>query len=192
MAFECSELEAKVKPSDESDQSFTKQELGVGNEETKLLGLQWNKAEHTITVTIPECEKTPTKRIVLRTMGPVRYPLGIFAPVTLVSKEIYCEICNRKLSLDEELPPDLKKRFRKWMNNLTKEISMTRSLLRKLEKIDAIDLHSFGDGSDNGISAVVHAVVHQEADVNQGFVAAKVQLAKKSLTIPRRELVAGH
>ena len=63
------ELESEVKPSDESDQSFAKQQLGVGNDETKLLGLQWNKAEDTITVTFPECEETPTKRIVLRTMA---------------------------------------------------------------------------------------------------------------------------
>ena len=78
------------------------------------------------------------------------------------------------------------------MKNLTNGISMTRNLVRKLEKIDAIDLHSFGDASNNGVSAVVHAVVHQETDVNQGFVAAKARLAKKSLTIPRKELVAGH
>ena len=71
-------------------------------------------------------------------------------------------------------------------------VSMMRSLVRKLEKIDAIDLHSFGDASNNGVSAVVHAVVHQETDVNQGFVAAKARLAKKSLTILRKELVAGH
>ena len=111
-----SELESEVKPSDESDQSFAKQQLGAGNDETKLLGLQWNKAKDTITVTFPEYEETPTKRIVLRTMAPVYDPLGMVAPVTLVSKEIYREICDRKLSLDEELPPDLKKRWRKWMN----------------------------------------------------------------------------
>ena len=39
---------------------------------------------------------------------------------------------------------------------------------------------------------MVHAVVHQETDVNQGFVAAKARLAEKSLTIPRKKLVAGH
>ena len=55
------ELESEVKPSDESDQSFAKQHLGDGNDETKLLGLQWNKAEDTVTVTFPECEKTQTK-----------------------------------------------------------------------------------------------------------------------------------
>ena len=119
-------------------------------------------------------------------------PLGMVAPVTLVSKEIYHGICDRKLSWDEELPPDLKKRWRKWMNSLTNGIGITRSLGRKLEKIDVIDLHSFDDASNNGVSAVVHAVVHQETDVNQGFVAAKARLEKKSLTIPRKELVAGH
>ena len=125
-------------------------------------------------------------------MARVYDPLGMVAPVTLVSKEIYREICDRKLPWDEKLPPDIKKRWRKWMKNLTNGVSMTRSLVRKLEKIDAIDLHSFGDASNNGVSAVVHAVVHQETDVNQGFVAAKARLAKKSLTIPRKELVAGH
>ena len=70
-------LESKVKPSDESNQSFAKQQLGVGNDETKLLGLHWNKAEDNITVTFPECEETPTKRIVLRTMARVYDPLGM-------------------------------------------------------------------------------------------------------------------
>ena len=84
------ELESEVKPSDKSDQSFAKQQLGVGKDETKLLGLQWNKAEDTIAVTFPECEETPTKRIVLRAMVRVYDPLGMVSPVTLVSKEIYC------------------------------------------------------------------------------------------------------
>ena len=69
------ELESEVKPSDESDQSFAKQQLGVGNDETKLLGLQWNKEEGIITVTFPECEETPTKRVVSRTMARVYDPL---------------------------------------------------------------------------------------------------------------------
>ena len=101
-------METEVKPSDKSDQSFAKQQLGVGNDETKLLGLQRNKAEDIITVTFSECEETPTKRIVLRTMARMYDPLGIVAPVTLVSNETYCEICDRKLSWDKELPPDLR------------------------------------------------------------------------------------
>ena len=119
------ELKSGVKPSNKSDQSFAKQQLGVGNDETKLLGLQWDKAEDTITVNFPKCEEAPTKRSVLRTMVRVYDSLGMVAPVTLVSKEICREICDRKLSWDEELPPDLKKRWRKWMNNLTNGISMT-------------------------------------------------------------------
>ena len=88
------ELESEVKPSDESDQSFAKQQLGDGNDETKLLGLEWNKAEDTVTVTFHECEETPTKRILLRTMTLVYDPFGMVVPVTLVSKEIYPEICD--------------------------------------------------------------------------------------------------
>ena len=87
------ELESEVKPSDESGQSFAKQQLGVGNDETKLLGLQWNKAEDTITVTFPECEETPTNRIVLRTMArsmviPLAMAVIMESRLWLISEEI--------------------------------------------------------------------------------------------------------
>lgn len=42
------------------------------------------------------------------------------------------------------------------------------------------------------MSTAVNAVTHQSSGVSQGLVTAKSRLAKKGLTIPRLELVAGH
>ena len=43
-----------------------------------------------------------------------------------------------------------------------------------------------------GVSTAAYAVTHQPSGVSQRLVTAKLRLAKKGLTIPRLELVAGH
>ena len=53
-------------------------------------------------------------------------------------------------------------------------------------------LHAFGDASTRGVSAAIYAVVRQENGTTQGLVCSKSRLAKRNLTIPRLELVAGH
>ena len=53
-------------------------------------------------------------------------------------------------------------------------------------------LHAFGDASKDGIAAAVYAVVEQASGTTQGIVCSKSRVAKKNLTIPRLELVAGH
>ena len=67
-----------------------------------------------------------------------------------------------------------------------------RSLVQYQEPIDKIKLHAFGDASIHGLCAAVYAEVIQASCVTQGLIAAKSRLAKKSLTIPRLELVSGH
>ena len=59
-------------------------------------------------------------------------------------------------------------------------------------EISFVDLHVFGDASQDGVAALVYVVVWQESDSSQGLITAKSRLAKKGLTIPRLELVAGH
>ncbi|PFX12713.1 hypothetical protein AWC38_SpisGene23283 [Stylophora pistillata] len=60
------------------------------------------------------------------------------------------------------------------------------------EPIDNIKLHAFGDASIHSVCAAVYAVVTQASGVTQGLIVAKSHLPKKSLTIPRLELVSGH
>ena len=67
-----------------------------------------------------------------------------------------------------------------------------RNVVKHVGKILSIDLHTFGDASGKGVAAAVYAVVEQPSGTNRGLVTAKSRLAKKGLTIPRLELVAGH
>ena len=71
-------------------------------------------------------------------------------------------------------------------------VYLPRSIPRFREPIDEIELHAFGDASGSGIAAVVYAIIKQSAGVSTGLTAAKSRLAKKSLTIPRLELVSAH
>lgn len=63
---------------------------------------------------------------------------------------------------------------------------------RYRERIQSIVLHGLGDASKIGVSTVVYAVLERESVTTQEIVCSKSRLAKKNLTIPRLELVAGH
>ena len=78
------------------------------------------------------------------------------------------------------------------MGEWTSTKSDTRTLVKYRERIQAIQLHAFGDASGKGDAAAVYAVVTQKSGVNQGLVAAEARFARQGLTIPCLELVSGH
>ena len=158
----------------------------------KLLGLGWDKAADTLSVTIPSEGAVTTKRGILAKIARIYDPLGIVSPVTLQGKFLYREACELKQSWDDPLPRTLASNWEKWERALPGHVMTRRSLARYQEPIDAVELHTFGDASGRGVAAAVYAVVHQASGTTQGLVAAKARLAKQGLTIPRLELVAGH
>jgi hypothetical protein len=70
--------------------------------------------------------------------------------------------------------------------------TVPRSLAPFFQPVIAVILHAFGDAIKLGVSAAVYAVVEQQNGTTQGLVCSKSRLAKKSLIIPRLELVAAH
>ena len=105
---------------------------------------------------------------------------------------LFRELCDAKLSWDQELPENFAKRWKKYTGNFPIKVEVARSLCTYKEAIDSIELHAFGDASELGTSACVYAVIHQSLGVSQGIIAAKSRLAKKDTTIPRLELVSSH
>ena len=182
------ELEASDPASGNSDtdQSYAKQQLGVRSEETKLLGVPWNKTTDKIGVTFP-CTSTEvvTKRTVLSEIASIYDPLGLVSPVSVSGKMIYRDTCDNNIPWDKELPQDLKNSWNNWRRRLPRKIEVPRSLVPYREAIQAIELHAFGDASGEGTCAAVYAVIQQNQGTVQGLVASKSRLAKKSLTIPR-------
>ena len=179
---------------DNGEPSYAKQQLGEPstNEGCKLLGLKWNKVDDTLHVSFPTQPATLTKRGILASLAKVYDPLGVVSPTMLEGKLIYREVCELKRSWDEPLPEAVANQWSKWERQLPEAVSILRSLTSHHEPIQEVQLHAFGDASGRGVCAAVYAVVTQASGVTQGLVTAKSRLAKKGLTIPRLELVAGH
>lgn len=96
-----SELEDSRDGKERSDDlSFAKQQLGSQQNESKVLGLPWDKEMDTLTVNFPKSETATSKREVLRNLAKVYDPLGLATPLTLQGKLIYREICNLKVPWD--------------------------------------------------------------------------------------------
>ena len=113
-------------------------------------------------------------------------------PVTLSGKLLYRDACNFKVGWDEQLPPNLEKRWASWESSQPEPIKIPRSLAEYKEAIDSIALHVFGNASGVGVAAAVFTVVSQPSRVSQGIMAAEACLAKQGLTVLRLELVAAH
>ena len=129
---------------------------------------------------------------ILKYLASVYDPLGIASPILLLGKLIFREICDLKVGWDIPLPRDVCGKWNKWKAELPSSINIPRAIPRLHEKIDYIDVHTFGDASIKGLCTAVYAVVKQGESISQGLLASKSRLAKKGITIPRLELVAAH
>ncbi|XP_028419027.1 uncharacterized protein LOC114544609 [Dendronephthya gigantea] len=184
------ELEASEQvPSESEEMTYAKQQLGSGG---KLLGLPWDRERDTFSIEFRVAEDCRTKRDVLSQIAKLYDPLGLVSPTMLVSKLLFRDICDAKVTWDAELPGPLLKRWKDWRNSLPREYTVPRSLTPHRIPVAEIELHSFGDASSQGVCAVVYAVTRQMDETTQGLVCSKSRIAKRNLTIPRLELIAGH
>ena len=177
---------------DMEEVTYAKNELGDKKPQTKLLGLPWDKSKDSLSVTLDHEDNGTTKRSVLSQLAKIYDPLGLVSPMTLQGKNLFREICEARLPWDGQLPETTKQRWEEWCAGLPPRYEIPRSLAPHQEPISTITLHAFGDASKVGVSAVVYAVVEQEHGTTQGLVCSKSRLAKRNLSIPRLELVAGH
>ena len=70
------------------DQTYAKQQLGVKLNETKMLGLPWNKDEDALAVEILSEVKKLTKRTILLKLASIYDRLGIISLTTIIGKII--------------------------------------------------------------------------------------------------------
>jgi len=78
----------------EVEQTFAKEQLGVKDDETRLLGLKWNKASDTLRVEFSDKGAETTKRGILRYLAAIFDPLGLVAPITLKGKFVFRDVCQ--------------------------------------------------------------------------------------------------
>ena len=180
--------------SNQSELTYAKEVLNQVSNETKILGLDWNKQNDTLTLVTPTSKKNHqlTKRNILSELASAYDPTGVISRAHLIGKILYREICESRISWDESLPQTIKLKWEKWKLDIVNKVEIPRSLTLEQEPSNSVDLHIFRDASIPGYCAVAYAVVSQPSKVNQGLVASKSRLWKKGITIPRLELIATH
>ncbi|KAK3724592.1 hypothetical protein QZH41_006356 [Actinostola sp. cb2023] len=161
----------------------------------RSLGSYWCIESDTLGFRIELNDKPLTRRGILSTTSSVYDPLGVVAPVILVSKQILQDLCRQNIDWDEPVPDDIAQRWEKW-----------RAELPLLEKVKIprcvkpqgfgtpvkTEIHSFSDASDNGLGQVSYLrLANAKGEVHVSFLMAKSRVAPlKTISIPRMELTA--
>ena len=143
------------------NQSYAKDQLGVKQGETKLLGVPWDKRADTIQTSFPDPITKVTKGEVLGKIAKIYDPLGLASPITLEGKFLYRAVCEARIPGDQELPHKLEICWQTWEKSLTGKVEVARNIAQYQEEITNINLHAFGDASSRGVSAAVYAVTYQ-------------------------------
>jgi hypothetical protein len=181
------------------DDEQTYAESSVGNKrsnETKILGVPWNKKKDTFSVsleTITDFSGPLTKRKIISAVNSIYDVLGWTAPVTITAKIIFGEICLLKLHWDEEVPEEIAKKWKTWVKGLKNAPTVTVPRCVATIGQSHFRLHGFADASKLAVCAVIYVVSYRgETPVDRNLLVAKSRVAPKNLSIPRLELVAAH
>ena len=129
--------------------------MGVERNETKILGLTWDKIANTLGVTFSKLEVDPTKRGILQKLASCHNPPGLVAPILLGGNLIYCEVCELGTGWDQQLPKAMLKKWNKWSNKLPEKIVVPQAFRLQYEKIEAIGFHVFSNASIIGTAVAL-------------------------------------
>ena len=158
----------------------------------KVLGIKWNPDNRTIAPKVDIKQRPETKRGLWATVAQIFDPLGICAPYLLPGRQILQQVCEEVKGWDDAIPPDLLKRWYKWLRGLP--------CLELLEiprcywdaNVDVYELHTFCDSSEKGLGCVAYLRMISNGDINVAFVMGKAKVVPigVTLSIPRLELMA--
>ena len=183
-----------------SDTRITEEkEIPTAEKFSHVLGMKWNHSTDTLVVsrgTSPNTDRNVTQRVVLSLVSAVYDPIGLVAPFTIKARLLLKDIWRLSgQQWDDNLPDEIVTKFLEWSRELStlNEITIPRSYF--CQTVEMIELHVFGDSSQDAFSAVAflrgklindHGVVTQLA-----FVFGKARVAPmKALTVPKLELQA--
>ena len=95
------DLEAISSSPCEEELTYAKQQLrGAKLSEGKLLGIPWGREQDVISVILQITQTETTKRGMLSHLVKIYDPLGLASPVTLIRKQLHCDISDSKILYD--------------------------------------------------------------------------------------------
>ena len=184
-------------PVPEDTTTYAKEEMGTKANETKILGIPWNKRRDELSINFSKClerqnDEVLTKRKMLSAINGIFDPLGLASPVVITAKFLYSQLCQLKLSWDEEIQGEIATAWKKWIRTLmeSQSLSVPRSVIAS--RVAKMALHGFADASKMAVAACIYLVAHYEnGEASQHLLVAKSRIAPDK-SIPRLELVAAH
>ena len=93
--------------------NFAKQQLETKANETKMVGIIWDKQSHSFIIEIADFCKRLTIRNILQTLPSIYDPLGFISPCLLTEKVIYRNVCDLKIPWDKKIPREIQNQ---WFN----------------------------------------------------------------------------
>ena len=127
-----------------------------------------------------------TKRDVLKVIGKIFDPLGLFGPVTMRAKYFLQNLWRLKSNWDEPIPKSTENEWENIINDLNKlsTVEITRHL--NYDPKERVEIHIFCDASKKCYSATCY--LKSRGDVNLLFSRNRLAPIKEE-TIPRLELL---
>ena len=162
-----------------------------------VLGLKWDHTNDTSVVsrgTSCAITKSLTQRLVLSLVSKAFDPIGLVAPFTVGARLLLKDIWRvTRQQWDDDLPQDIVQRFLVWSADLPKleNIEIPRSYFSG--PFDNIELHMFGDSSQDIFSAVAFLRARVTTPTGKiktelAFVLGKARVAPmKVMTVPKLE-----
>ena len=183
---------------DNGEETYAKVTIGATDGGTKILGIPWNKVSDTFDINFERCVERSegevlTKRKMLSAINGIFDPLGITAPVVLIGKILYSEVCLLKVSWDDKLPKEIVDRWVNWIKMMKScsTFSIPRSVTNGMTS--KMVIHGFSDASKKAIASAVYLVTYYgDMDPQSKLLVAKSRIAPKDTTIPRLELIGAH
>ncbi|GBO36029.1 hypothetical protein AVEN_120788-1 [Araneus ventricosus] len=166
---------------------------------TKVLGMLWNTVEDylilgTQSLVDSLSNNENTKRHLLRAIGNIFDPLGLLSPFIIRVKCILQVLWMKEISWDEELPPDIQKKWCQWVSEVPRlsELQVPRYVLSAStgEPTDVLELHCFCDASQKAYGVVIYTRVVKDCNVEVNLLVSKSRVAPLTkITMPRLELL---
>ncbi|GFV82749.1 integrase catalytic domain-containing protein [Trichonephila clavipes] len=164
---------------------------------SKVLGIPWDVVHDYFTIDVKgllqlDTSKPITKRIVLQSAGKIYDPVGFLSPYTIRLKCLLQELWLRKLSWDDELPPDIHAVWSQWWLELPflSELKIPRKILDSSGDSSEVQIHTFSDASQKAYGAAAFLRVKHKDRVSVDLVTSKSRVAPlKRLSLPRLELM---
>ena len=188
-------LEQKIELDTKTDEKL----LAAEDENSHVLGLKWNHRFDTLVVsrgTSPDLNRPVTQRVVLSLVSAVYDPIGLVAPYTVTARLLLKDLWRLSgQQWDNNLPDEICRKLLDWAEELPTLSTITIPRCYFQGNTESVELHIFGDSSQNAFSAV--AYLRAKVSNSKGmttelaFVFGKARVAPmKALTIPKLELQA--